>query len=257
MVSFFGLSATLQLDGVGLLVTNLDAQAAPFCGDCEIAIAEAPHEIERLARRLLEREPKRVVLHVLLDGRAHVRRGAEIPVGRHQPLDPLMRALEVVRIDEERETACTIGEVREDRSRQEFLPKRLPKALDLSERLRVLRSALDVSDPLAPQLLFEIRLATPRRVLAALIRQDLLRRPVVGYPALQRLHHQHRALMVSQSVRHDEARVVVHEGRQVQALMPSQQKREDVRLPKLIGCRALEATRRVLARTRLRQRLGD
>jgi hypothetical protein len=63
--------------------------------------------------------------------------------------------------------------------------------------------------------------------------------------------------MVRQRVRHHEARVVVHESDQVDALMPSQQKREDVRLPELIGLRSLEAPRAVLVRLCLRTRLGN
>ena len=121
----------------------------------------------------------------------------------------------------------------------------------------MLRTALHVANALTPQLLLEVRLAAPRGVLPPLVGEDLLRRSVVGNPACQRLHHQHRALMVRERVRHDEARVIVHEGREVQTLMASQQKREDVRLPELIRCSALEAPRWVLARRRRLRRLGD
>ncbi len=119
----------------------------------------------------------------------------------------------------------------------------------------MLGPALDVADALPPQLLLKLRLPPPRRVLAPLVGQDLLRRPVRRDAPRQRLHHQRRALVVRQRVGDDVARVVVHEGRQVQPLVASEQKREDVRLPHLVGCRALEASRPVLARRRRLPRL--
>jgi hypothetical protein len=51
-----------------------------------------------------------------------------------------------------------------------------------------------------------------------------------------------------QRVRHDKARVVVHERRQVQPLVPSQKEGEDVRLPQLIRLCPLESSWRMLAR---------
>ncbi len=119
----------------------------------------------------------------------------------------------------------------------------------------MLGPALDVPDALAPQLLLKLRLPPPSRVLAPLVGQHLLRRPVRRNAARQRLHHQRRALVVRQRVRDDVARVVVHEGCQVQPLVASQEKREDVRLPHLIGRRPLEAPRPVLACRRRLARL--
>jgi hypothetical protein len=60
--------------------------------------------------------------------------------------------------------------------------------------------------------------------------------------------------MVRRRVRDDETRVVVHEDRQVHALVASEQKRENVRLPELIRSRPLESTRRMLSRLGLRRR---
>ena len=54
--------------------------------------------------------------------------------------------------------------------------------------------------------------------------------------------------MVGERVGDDEARVVVHERREVQALVATEQEREDVRLPELVGLGALEAPWRVLTR---------
>lgn len=121
----------------------------------------------------------------------------------------------------------------------------------------MLRTALHVPDSVLPQALLEGRLTAPRRVLTTVVGEHLLRRPVLGHAAFERLEHQFGLLMVRDHVRDHEARVVVHESRHVHPLVPSQQKREDVALPHLVGRRPLEASRLLcLARARPR-RLAD
>jgi len=195
-----------------------------------------------------ESGPQRVVGYVLLDGLAHLRRGPEEAVGRHESTDALMRASEIVRLHEELEPPLAVGEVGEHRAREKFLPQRLPEALHLAERLRMLRTALDVADPFTTQLALEVRLAAPRRVLTALVGENFARVAVRRDAAPESLHHELGALVVRERVRDDEARVVVHEGREVETLVTTQQKREDVRLPELVRLRPLEASGRMLAR---------
>jgi hypothetical protein len=48
--------------------------------------------------------------------------GAEKPVCRHQAVERLVWALEVVTIDEERQSPLAISEVAEDRPRQKLVP---------------------------------------------------------------------------------------------------------------------------------------
>ena len=95
----------------------------------------------------------------------------------------------------------------------------------------MLRAGADVPDAKTPQLALEVRLAAPGRVLPAVVGQKLLGGPVLGNASRKRFHHELRALVVRQRVTHDEARVVVHEGRQVDPLVASQQERKNVRLP--------------------------
>ncbi|MBL8111886.1 MAG: hypothetical protein JNK60_03305 [Acidobacteria bacterium] len=239
-----------QGDGLGLLVADLDSHAALGSRDGEIAIAEAADEVEGLLDGLLLREPQSVLRDVLLDGLAHVRRGPEEAIGRHEAVHGLVRTLEVVGIHEERQTTGEIIEVGKDGARQELSPQGLPEAFDLAERLRVLRPALDVADTLAPQLLLELGLAPPRGVLAALIGEDLARRAEGRDTPAQRFHDESRALVVRQGVRYDEARMVVHEGGDIDPLVPPEQESEDVRLPELVGLGPLEAPWRVRARRR-------
>jgi len=158
-----------------------------------------------------------------------------------------MRPLEVVAIDEQREAACAVGEVREHRAREQLVPQRFPESLHLPERLRMLRTALHVANAVAAKLPLELRLSAPRGVLTALIREHLTRRAVRGDPARQRLEHELRLLVMRHRVRDHEARVVVHERHHVQPLVTTKQEREQVRLPHLIRSRALEPTRKMIA----------
>jgi hypothetical protein len=114
---FVAVSIARQLDRLRRLVAQLHPQPSALRRDRQIPITEPAHEVEGLARRLLEREPKGVVLDVAFDRLAHVRRGTEVAVGRHEPLDPLVRTPEVVRADEEREPTRAVVEVGEDRAR--------------------------------------------------------------------------------------------------------------------------------------------
>jgi len=121
----------------------------------------------------------------------------------------------------------------------------------------MLRPALHVPNALAPQLALEFRLAPPGCVLPTLIGEHLLRWAVQLEPARQRLQHQLRALMVRQHVGHDEARVVVHEGDQVDPLVSPQQEGEDVRLPELVRGGPLEASGRMPPFLNGRRGVGD
>jgi hypothetical protein len=239
-----------------MLVSHLHVEPGARRGDGQVAVTQPAHQIKRLARGLLVREPYGVIGHVALDGRAHLRRHAEESVRRHQATQRLVGPLEVIGRDEEANAAVAIRIIREDRAREKLVPQRLPEALNLAHGLRMLRPALDVPNAVLAQLLLEFRLAAPDRVLPTLVRQNLFGRPIVRNRATESLHHQARALMVRQRKRADESRVVVHEARQVQALVLAQQKREDVALPKLIGLGPLEAPRWVLARSGRRALLG-
>ncbi len=228
-------------------VADLDAKRASAGGNAEVLVAETADQIKRLLRRLLLRHPQCVGLHLGFDRRAHVRCRAKVAIRRHRTLDALMRTLEVVVLDEERETPQAVREVGEHRLTEKLFPQRLPEALDLAERLRMLRSTLAVRDAVPTQQLLKLRLAPPRRVLPALIGQHLLRLSVLGDAALERFDHQTRFLVMRHRPRHDVARVVVHEAHQVHALMTAQLEGEEVALPELIRRRALEAPRRLLA----------
>ena len=153
-----------------LTAADLHLQSLDPGGDRQVLVAQAPHQVEGLLWWLLLCQEQRVLLDVLLDGVPHVRRRAKVPIGRHQPVERVVRPLEVVVLEVKPDAPLAVGKVGEDRARQELVPQGLPEALDLAQRLGMLGPALHVLDAEPPQLLRERGLASPRRVLPALVR---------------------------------------------------------------------------------------
>jgi hypothetical protein len=132
-------------------VPDLYAKRTTGGCDAEILIAEATDNIKRLLRSLLLSETDCVRLDLRLDRSADLRRRTKIAVRGDTAVDPLVRTLEVVVLDEELDSPKSVGEVCEDGFAKEFLPERFPKPFDLSERLGMLRPALAVRDAAPPK----------------------------------------------------------------------------------------------------------
>ena len=231
-------------------VSDVDLQALVTCRDRQPLITELADDIERLSRRLLECEPQLVRRDRALDLGADMRRRLEESIRRHQAIERLMRALKVVVADEVLEPLLRVDNVREHRATEKLVPQRLPEALDLAQRLRMLRPAADVLDALPRQRFFELGLAAPHRVLAPVIGQHFRRRSVRSDTPLERLHYQRRLLVVRERMTDHESTVVIHEHADVKPLGAAQPEREDVRLPQLVRRRAFETTRSMLALAR-------
>jgi hypothetical protein len=202
-------------------LTHLHQERTTHKRNRQVPVAQSPHQVKGLPGRPLVREGQGVLCHRALDRLPHLRRRAEESVCRHQAPDPLMRPAKVVRLHEEAHPPLAVFEIRKYGPRQKLLPQRLPETLDLAERLRMMRPALDVVDSLSPQLLLEFSLPAPRRVLPPLVRQHLPRRAVIRYRPRQRFHHQRRFLVMRHHQRDQVARVVVHERCHVDPLVAS------------------------------------
>lgn len=103
-----------------------------------------------------------------------------------------------------------------------------------------MRPALHMRDPMTLQLRLELGAPTPGGVLAPLVGQDLPRRSVVGNAARERLEHQHAPLVMRHRQAHQVPGVIIEERCDIDALMPPQQEREQVRLPQLVRFGPLE-----------------
>jgi hypothetical protein len=223
-----------------VLVPDSHAQRRRARADRQRLISKLTCQIERLHRRLFARQAQRILGHLRLDRRAHRGRSPEEPIRRRQPIKCLVRPVEVVVLDEQVHPPLAVLEVGEHRAREQLLPQRLPEPLDLSAGLRMMRPALHVLDAVTFQLRLEFGRAAPRRVLAALIGQDLPRRAVLGDAARQRFEHQYASLVVRDRKAHQIPRVIIQERRDIEPFMPTQQEREQVRLPQLVRLRSLE-----------------
>jgi len=238
-------------------LADVDLETLSAGRDRQPLVAELADDVEGLADRLFEGEPQGVRRDRAFDLGADVLGGLEEAICRHEPIERLVRPLEVVVRQVVHEPLLRVDRVSEDRAAEELVPQRLPEALDLAQRLRMLRPTPDVVNAHPPECLFEFGLAAPHRVLPAVIGQHLSRLAVRRDAVLERLHHQCRLLVVCERVPHDEAAVVVHEDAHVQSLRAPQPKREDVRLPELVRRRTFEAPRSVLPRRRRRRCLDQ
>jgi hypothetical protein len=164
----------------GVLIAHPHVQRRAAGADGNRAIAELAGEVEGLSDRLRLGQAQCVLLHLRLDARTHLTCRPEEPIRRRQPLDALVRTLEVVVLDKERHPALTVLEVGEHRAAEQLLPQRLPEPFDLPAGLRVVWPALHMRDAVALELRLELRAPAPGGVLPALIRQDLPRRAVLG-----------------------------------------------------------------------------
>jgi hypothetical protein len=99
-----------------LIVSELHLEPVAVRGDGHVAVSEATDEVEGLAWRLLPRQAHLVVSDPLLDGVAHVGGCTEESVCRHEPVERLVRALEVIRVDEMHDATVAICEVRKHRA---------------------------------------------------------------------------------------------------------------------------------------------
>jgi hypothetical protein len=171
------------------VVADVDLESFPSRRDRQPLIAELTDDVKRLADRLLEREAQRIRGNRALDLRTHVSGGLEEAIRRDKSIERLVRPLKVVVRQVVRESVLRVDGVGEYRATQKLVPQRLPEALDLAERLRVLRPASDVVDPHPCERLLEFRLAAPHRVLPTVVRQDLRRLAVCRHAAFEGLHH--------------------------------------------------------------------
>jgi hypothetical protein len=98
----------------------------------------------------------------------------------------------------------------------------------------MVRPALDVVNPIFPQLHLETRGPTPARVLAPLISKHLLRHAVLCYCPAVHLKHMIRRLAAKYIQPYDVAGIVIQKADEVGILAP-QTESENIRLPHLVG----------------------
>jgi hypothetical protein len=149
--------------------------------------------------------------------------GPPVVVVLHPQPHPLAGRLETVKL----------------RAHQKLLPDGLPKAFDLAQGHGMMRSALNVVNPIFAQLRLETGGPAPTRVLAALVGEHLFGHAVLRHRPAVHLQHMLRRLATKYVQPHYVAGVVIQKADEV-GVLASQPKGEDIGLPHLVGSGALE-----------------
>lgn len=139
-----------------------------------LLVADLPEDVHALAWRSRERGVELVCFHARLVRFAQHVLCAEEAIGRHEPLDPLVRPEVVVVREVVPETGPCFAEILRLRALPQLHSDRLPEPLALPERFRVVRARHHVLDPFAHEQALEVRFAAPSEVLATLVGEHFL-----------------------------------------------------------------------------------
>ena len=172
-------------------------------------------QVERLLRQPVSRQLQGIGRHTRLQRLLDLGRRSEEAIGRRQSIRSTMRTLKVIMVHEQTDTTLGVSQIDEDCALDTLPPQRAPEAFDLSQRLWPPRLGHHLSDAALVQLLAEGALATPGDVLAAVVRQNLLGRPIGRDGRAQYLQHQGRRLTGVQAIADQEAAVIVHKSNQI------------------------------------------
>jgi hypothetical protein len=175
--------------GRAALTVNEHAELALLGPDHHRLAAHAPHHVKRVYWAAPEGEFQGILLKPLLDGLSQIGGDLKEAVRRAQSSDPLVGPLMVVILYPQGGTFHRLLEAVKLRPLEELPQKRLPQALNLAERHRVVGAGADVLDAVFLQLLLEAGLPPPVGVLPPVVRQHLLGDPVVGHRPAVGLKH--------------------------------------------------------------------
>lgn len=231
-----------ETDPVTHTAARVHHEPALLADHRHLLVAHLPEQVHRLARRLRQRRVELVRREPRLERPAQRILRLEEAVRRHETVDPLVRAEAVVVREEVAQPLARVGQLLRLSAVPEFAADRLPQALALAQRFRVMRARHDVLDAFAHEHALEFALAAPGEVLPALVGQHLTRLAVPRDPVHQGLDHPGAALRRGQAPAHHVAAEIVEEDDQVHArAVPAQHEARDVGLPQLARMRALEA----------------
>jgi hypothetical protein len=224
----------------GLCAVDKHLHAALLRLDHDRLLAQAPHHVEGALRFPAEGELQDVLLEAPLDHSPEFRGDPEEAIGRAEAIQALVRAPMVVILHPEADPLAGRFEAVELGPLEELLPDRLPEALDLPQRHRMVGPALEVMDAILLELGLEAGGAPPAGELPALVGEQLLRDAVFRHGPAVDFEDVLRGLAAEHIEPHDVAGVIIEEADQI-GVLAAQAEGEDVGLPELVGCGALEA----------------
>jgi hypothetical protein len=223
----------------GLLAVHQHLHLALLGPDHHRLLAHAADHVKRVHRTTAQRKFQNVLRHALFQRLFQIVGDLKKPVGRTQTPNTLVGPLVVVVLHPEGCALHRLLEAVKLGALQILVQYRLPEPLDFSEGHRMVRSGADVLDPVLSHLPLEPGLASPVRVLPAVVGEHLLGNAVLGNPAAVGLQHVFGRLAAIQPQGDDVPAVVVHEADQI-SVAARQAEGHDVALPQLIGTGSFE-----------------
>jgi hypothetical protein len=184
---------------------------------------------------------QQVLFDPCFHGLAQLRGDLEVTVRRTKAFDALVRPLVIIVFDPKPDALTRRIEAFELGTREELLPDRFPKALDLAERHRVLRPGFEVVRAVLFHLGLETGSAAPVHILAPVVSEHLFRWLILGRRHPEDLQYVLSRVTAEQIGAHHEAGVIIHEPDEI-GVASSQPEGEDVRLPHLVGRGSLKET---------------
>lgn len=224
------------------MAVNQQLQVSLLGAQHDGLVAGAPDQIERLLRLPVQRQFQQILCHAGFEGRAQLLGNRKEPIRWAQSVQTLMRPPVIVMFHPEPNSFARLLQAVKLRALQEVFPNGLPEALDLAERLWMMRLTLEVRHAVFAQLRLEPRRAAPGGVLPAIVGEQFLRR--TEFADCRPVHFQHMlgGLAPKHIQPHEIPGMIIHEPNQIRVLAV-QSKREDVGLPHLVGRRALKEPR--------------
>jgi hypothetical protein len=242
-----------------LFVTDTEFEFALLGAEHDRLTVHAADHIERRLGFAAQRQLQQVILDAGFDGLAQRRLDFEETVRRAKSFDALVRPLVIVIADPDFDPLARRLETVELGTGQELLPDAFPEPLDLAQCHRMLRTAFEMRHAILFQLRFEAAGAAPAGVLAAIIGEHFLGRLKLSGRHAVNFDDRLRRGAAEQIRSHHKPGIIIQEGNQV-SVTAAQPKREDIRLPHLIGRGPLEKTRAghiaLLRRRGVRHQLG-
>jgi hypothetical protein len=231
-----------RLTRFGFLAVDEHLHAALLGPDHHRLLAHPPHHVEGTPGLPAEGELQDVLLDAALDHLPQLLRDAEEAVGGAEAIQRLMGPPVVVILHPEPDPFAGRLEAVELGALQELLPDGFPEAFDLAEGHGMMRPALQVVDVILAELGLEAGRAPPTGELPALIGEHLLRDADLRHRPAVHLQHVLRRLAAENVQPHHVAGVIVEEADEV-GVLAAQPEGEDIGLPQLVGCGALEEAR--------------
>ena len=176
-------------------VAHLDLDVFALAHHTHVRATQLAQQVQRRLWFLAQGQTQRIVLATLPYGFVHVVGDPIEPIRRTGPVEPLVRTLVVVVVNPVLQPTAGVRERGEHGLLEKLPPDRLPEALDLAQRHRMLRSTAHMLHALLSQHLLEACLPTPSHELAAVVRENLAWRTPLADRALQHFEDRIRILL--------------------------------------------------------------